>query len=280
MKRTLLATILLFAFSYIIFASHRDLTHFSIALNMDRNFRVYLPSNYDSSGATRYPVIYYCHGCQGSYIGDSYESYSGDGGYQPPYYCNRSVDPKCDLALNKPFNADFQMFVDSHKVIIVMLDGTGPGGGCDAWYPSGSFPTPENNSPTNDFNFSMYIRDLIRTTDSIFPTRPSPQYRSLSGLSMGGHCALWLSAANPHLFRSASMFCASPGLFYVGASSYRTVVDFTQLWRNYRGIAMRASANDQDYLYQYSQEMGAILTGGAGFQAEYHLADFFRHWAV
>lgn len=279
MAKPLRVFLILFALCLPGFALRRDVVHYSQTLHMNRNFRIYMPSSYDSSGSTRYPVIYYCHGCAGSYRGDSYADYDEDGGYQPPYYCIPTAAPGCDPVLNKPFNADFQMFADSHAVLIVMLDGTGPGGSCNAWYPYGIFDS-ETGYTGNEYDFARYIRDLVRTVDSLFPTRAEPRYRALSGLSMGGANTLWLAAANPSLFQSASTFCFSPPFWLLGAAPYTTAVDPTQLWRNYRGIAMRATANDQDYLYQYSQELGMLFTRGPGFSGDYHLAEFFRHWAA
>lgn len=266
----------LFCLAGMAFPGYRDHTHYSSVFDTVRHFRVYAPSDYDSAGAKTYPVIYYFNGCRGSYQGDQYSSYLAGGGYAGPYHCNTLLDSTCDPVMNLPYNGDFAFFTDSHDVIIVMVDGKlyGPGG-CDVYYPYGISETYHGN----DFNFSRYLPELFGVVDSLYLTKAEPRYRAVTGLSMGGHAALWLSAAVPHLIQSASSFCHSCSFWPVDSLPNRTPVDVIQLWRNYRGLSMRTSGNRGDYLYRYSQQLGAVL-GGAGFPHEYHETDFDRHWAA
>lgn len=252
-------------------AAYHDHNFYSAVLKETRPFRAYTGKNFDPSGAKRYPVIYYCHGCQGSYQGDQYGSYQTDGQYTPEYCLTNS----CVYPYTKPYNADFQDFTDKNDVIIVMLDGNVSGmGGCNVWVPyqNAGWTGPE-------YRFALHFREIIHTVDSLYPTRPTAQARAVSGLSMGGHSALWLAASNPDLIRSLSTFCHSPVYFNIGGPDYTTAVDVTQLWRNYRGLSTRTSGNSGDYLYPYSRTLSLHLDG-AGLEHEYHLTDFFRHWAA
>jgi hypothetical protein len=52
-----------------------------------------------------------------------------------------------------------------------------------------------------------------------------------------------------------------------------------ELWRNFRDLPFRGSTNRYDYLRDFSEHTSAIFQG-AGFESEFHLADFCRHWAA
>jgi predicted alpha/beta superfamily hydrolase len=264
--KTILTLLLLISLG----SAFKDHQHYSKTFDVVRDFRVFIPADYDSGGTKTYPVIYYCHGCGGTYESDQYRSYMLDGGYLHPYQF-------FNLQYTKPYCGDFEMYTDSNDVIVVNVNGRIEENtdGCRNWYPSDKSP----GNAGKGYNFSRYMRELIQAVDSLYKTKAEPRYRAITGLSMGGHAALWLSATNPHLFRSASSFCHSPSYWEVGTNPNVTPRDVTQLWRCYRGLSMRTSANDQDYLYQYSQQMGVVLEG-AGFENEYHEADFWRHWAA
>jgi hypothetical protein len=252
-----------------VYAGYTDFSHYSQTFNSNRNFRVFTGTDFDTSGNTRYPVIYYCPGCQGSYTGDSYSSYS-EGGYVAPY-CTSGCTP----AYSKPFNADFQAFANDNEVIVVAVDGTIPGvGGCYVWIPyyfSASWGG-------NEYRFGKYIRELFTVVDSIYPTIPEPQYRAITGLSMGGAASIWMAAQNPHLVRSMSTFCHSPSYVSIGGPGYITIVDVSQLWRNFRGVSTRVTANSGDYLYGMSWNLSQNFDG-ATLDHEYHRTPFYRHWA-
>ncbi len=252
-----------------IFAGITDHSHYSQTFNRNRSFRVFTGPNFDTTGNTRYPVIYYAHGCQGSYLGDSYGSYS-EGGYVAPY-CTSGCTP----VYSKPFNADFQAFANDNDVIVVAVDGTIPGtSGCNVWIPYFLSSTWTGN----EYRFGKYIRELFSTVDSLYPTIADPQYRAITGLSMGGAASLWMAAQNPHLVRSMSTFCHSPSYVPIGGPGYITTVDVSQLWRNFRGVSTRVTANAGDYLYGMSWNLSQNF-GGATLDHEYHRTPFYRHWA-
>ena len=251
--------------------SYTDESHFSATFDAIRFFRVFTPPDYDSCETSkRYPVIYYFHGCGGSYRSSGTYSYA-DHGLIAPLAMNRDYDADYEY----PNNADFENIAYRREVIIVCVDGKIPDlPGCGVYFPSQSV-----SWNSSYYNFSTYIRELIEVVDSRYNTKTGPQYRAVSGLSMGGHTVIWVAAANPHLFSSASEFCHSPQYYDVGEPSYMTTIDVQQLWRNLRGLPFRHSTTDRDYLMYYTNQLYETYSG-AGFKNEYYLADFCKHGAA
>lgn len=80
---------------------------------------------------------------------------------------------------------------DALKVIFIC-----PDGGFGSWY----FDSPMDSS----IRYESYItKELVPYIDAHFPTKPLPQFRAITGLSMGGHGALYLAIRHPHLFGAA-----------------------------------------------------------------------------
>lgn len=68
--------------------------------------------------------------------------------------------------------------------------------GLNSWY----FDSPVDST----LRMESYItRDLIPWTDANYRTRPLRTQRAITGLSMGGHGALWLATRHPDLFANA-----------------------------------------------------------------------------
>lgn len=254
--------------------SYTDVLHYSRQFGMERTFRVFTPLGYQAEDTLkRYPVIYYFHGCRGSYDKDGFTSYA-EGDTSAPALTGRLPLPDYDV----PYNADFESYSDLNEVIIVSVDGKIPdfdGGGCGVYYPFHHEPDWKGN----DFNFSLYIRELFEVVDSLYNTIPGPEGKALTGLSYGGHSSMWVSASNPHLISSCSQFSHSPHRYKIGAPPNTTPVNVQELWRNFRGLPFRSSTNTLDYLRAFSEQTGANYSG-AGFESEEHLADFCRHWAA
>ena len=250
----------------------KDESHYSSTFGTTRYLRVFTPPGYDSGNCSeRYPVIYYFHGCGGSYRSSGTYSYA-DYGLTVPVAKGRESDPDYEY----PNNADFENYVSHNDVIIVCVDGKiyDLPDGCGVYFPSRA-----EKWNGNYYNFSDYMRELFDVVDARYNTKPGPEFRAVSGLSMGGHMAIWLVAANPHLFSSASEFCHSPGYYDVGEPAYMTTIDVQQLWRNLRGVPFRHSTNDRDYLQYYTSELFSEYSG-AGFNNEFYLADFCNHHAA
>ena len=83
---------------------------------------------------------------------------------------------------------DLDRFCDNNNVIIVC-----PDGGYNSWY----FNSPVDSS----FKYETYItNELIIYVDSIYPSLKSFKSRAITGLSMGGHGALYLAIKHPDIF--------------------------------------------------------------------------------
>lgn len=68
--------------------------------------------------------------------------------------------------------------------------------GLNSWY--------WNSVMDSTLRMEAYItEDLVRWTDDNFLTIPDRNHRAITGLSMGGHGALWLALRHPDLFGSA-----------------------------------------------------------------------------
>ena len=252
--------------------SFTDESHYSKTFGQTRHFRGFTPPDYNPSDTSkRYPVIYYFHGCGGSYRSSGTYSYA-DYGLPEPVAIGRPYEP--DYGHSN--NAEFENVAYYNDVIIISVEGKieGMPEGCKVY-----FPSQADSWDGNYYNFSTYIRELIDVVDSRYKTKVGPQFRAVSGLSMGGQMAIWVAATNPHLFSSASEFCHSPNFYDVGEPSYQTTIDVQQLWRNLRGLPFRHSTNDRDYLRYYTSQLFGTYSG-AGFENEYYLADFCKHYAA
>lgn len=79
---------------------------------------------------------------------------------------------------------------DKYGMIMVMPDGR------DSWY----WDSPNMEG----FKMESFIIDeLVPAIDAKYPTKPSKDYRAITGLSMGGHGALKLALEHPDVFGSA-----------------------------------------------------------------------------
>ncbi|RLD31515.1 MAG: hypothetical protein DRI73_08600 [Bacteroidetes bacterium] len=252
--------------------SFTDESHYSKTFGKTRHFRVFTPPDYNPSNTSkRYPVIYYFHGCGGSYRSSGTYNYA-DYGLPEPVAIGRPYESD----YGHPNNAEFENVAYYNDVIIISVEGKieGMPEGCKVYFPS------QADTWNDDYyNFSVYIRELIDVVDLRYNTKTGPQFRAVSGLSMGGQMAIWVAATNPHLFSSASEFCHAPNFYEVGDPAYQTTIDVQQLWRNLRGLPFRHSTNDRDYIRYYTTQLYGTYSG-AGFENEYYLADFCKHHAA
>lgn len=80
---------------------------------------------------------------------------------------------------------------DEYKVLVVC-----PDGGYSSWY---------WNSPVDStYKYETYVADeLVKFTDSHYKTIAGKKGRAITGLSMGGHGALYLAIKHPDIFGAA-----------------------------------------------------------------------------
>jgi hypothetical protein len=155
------AIVLIFFLTHVSYTafSFKDDSHYSKTFGTTRFFRVFTPPYYNTKeSAMRYPVIYYFHGCGGSFERSGSYSYS-ENGLTAPVVLSKASNP----AYEYPNNADFENFVYERKVIVVCVDGKIEGlpSGCGVY-----FPSQAENWNGNFYNFSAYIRELFDVVDS------------------------------------------------------------------------------------------------------------------
>ena len=84
-----------------------------------------------------------------------------------------------------------KQYSDQYKMIIVS-----PDGGFSSWY----FDSPIDTS----YRYETFVsKELIEQIDKDYNTVKSPSGRAISGLSMGGHGALYLAFRHPDIFGAA-----------------------------------------------------------------------------
>ena len=88
-----------------------------------------------------------------------------------------------------PKKADLRSLASQYGVIIVCPDGQ------DSWY----FDSPIDPN----FQFETYVvHELRNYVETHYRTINHPKYRAITGLSMGGHGALWLAWRHPDIYGS------------------------------------------------------------------------------
>lgn len=135
----------------------------SIAMSKIYKAAVVLPNSY-AKGKSNYPVLYLLHGAYGHFN---------------------------DWLSNTPDKNTVKNLADQYSIIIVM-----PEGETFSFY---------LNSPVNKGSqFETYItEEVIQKIDKTYRTVNDRKGRAITGLSMGGHGGLYLSAKHPDLFCAA-----------------------------------------------------------------------------
>ena len=141
------------------------LTLKSKVLNKDVNYTIYLPPDYESSKRS-YPVVYLLHGYT-----------DNDTGWLQFGEVNRYADKAIASGEIPP-------------MIIAMPDGG------VSWYIN-SF---DGAVKYEDF----FVTEFIPFIDATYRTRPTKEYRGISGLSMGGFGAMLHALKHPELFAACA----------------------------------------------------------------------------
>ena len=179
------------AILFLFFLSQSFLTHaakvdtLSIAsASMGKTLKaaVVLPNSY-TKGKIKYPVMYLLHGAYGNF-GDWLKS--------------------------TPNKMAVKDLADQYNMIIVM--------------PEGEKYSFYLDSPTNkESQFETHIiKEVIPKIDATYRTIAEKKGRVITGLSMGGHGAMYLSIRNPELFLAAG---SMSGALDMGAMLRRDTVD-------------------------------------------------------
>ncbi|WP_026954632.1 alpha/beta hydrolase [Algoriphagus vanfongensis] len=158
---------------------------------MDKTLQaaITLPSNYGESDR-HYPVIYLLHGGSGAFS-DWHQKVTQPG------------------LVNK--------LADQYDLIIVT-----PGVGPASYY----FDSPLMDSVQYE---SYFIEELIPYIDQHYQTLAQKESRAITGLSMGGHGSIYLSAKHPELFIAAG---SMSGVMNIDTRMWKVPEDFKNLRAN------------------------------------------------
>jgi S-formylglutathione hydrolase FrmB len=162
-KHFFLVSIVLLLTNFTFAAKVDTLQIASKAMNKTYNAAVVTPNSY-AKGKTNYPVLYLLHGAYGHFR---------------------------DWLKSTPNENLVTDLADQYNIIIVM-----PEGETFSFY---------IDSPVNkESQFETFItQEVIQKVDATYRTIASKNGRVITGLSMGGHGALYLSSKHPELFCAA-----------------------------------------------------------------------------
>jgi hypothetical protein len=212
----------------------QDRVQFSQVLGETRNFRIFLPPNYETSGK-RYPVIYWFHG-----FSERFNKPVDD----PPH---RDYDSGTDYGGDNIAN-----FVATHDLIVVKVDGYNPR------FAGDNYNRPYNIGPVEtNRQFPLYFPDLVDFIDGNYRTIADRDHRATAGFSMGGFMSYWIAGKFPHMVSSASSFMGSPE-FFVGPRDFPVEYDHDEMYGNYAGVRTRLVTGTRDFIQFYHRELNDI----------------------
>jgi len=205
------------------YASYRDSTYYSMVLKTNRNYRIFLPKNYNSSQAA-YPVIYLFHGWGGRF---------NDWGNQ--------------ANLNATF-MDSLAVRDS--VIMVTFDGRINLN--DPWpYNIGSYDAVRYEAQYKDC-----FLELVSYIDSNYRTLTDRSHRATVGFSMGGIMSFFLAGQLPHLIGTAVDMMGSPE-YYFGYPDNKVLYCQRYAFSGLHGVHLRFHNSTRDELNYLNSEVNA-----------------------
>jgi S-formylglutathione hydrolase FrmB len=190
---------LFIAFQTSLFAQVDTIEVFSRAMNKTLKAAVVLPNSHGEADKS-YPAVYLLHGGSGKFS-DWHKLITEEG--------------------------ILQKMADQHQLIIIT-----PGVGPASYY---------YDSPLLDsVRYETYItKELIPHVDKNFPTIKTKEGRAITGLSMGGHGSIMISAKNPELFTAAG---SMSGVMNIDTRMW-TVNDNMKKLRNEAQIQMLGNIN-------------------------------------
>ncbi len=139
-------------------------THYSPSLDQEKPVKIYLPPDYYNSPTEHYPVIYFLHGA------------TGDQNSYP------TVISRTQLMINNG---------TIHPVIVVFANGA-----CPPYWGS-MYANSELYGNYEDY----IVFDLVDFIDTTIRTITDPQYRCITGHSMGGGGAAKMAIKHPERYR-------------------------------------------------------------------------------
>ncbi|MDA9160341.1 esterase family protein [Flavobacteriaceae bacterium] len=239
-----------------------NLTMKSEILNMERNYAVYLPPDYETSSRS-YPVLYLLHG-----LGDDQTGWIQFGEVKK-------------IADNSILNGN------ATPMIIIMPDAdTGV---------IGYFNIPSRNWMYEDF----FFEELMPYVESKYRIKSNKRFRAISGLSMGGGGTITYALHRPDLFSAAAPLSAATGSLDIDKSIQRLnsfgfkynrdevrsllksnhpleLIDDIPL-NKLNSVRWFIDCGDDDYLYE-DNSLLHIAFSDRGINHEYRVRDGAHNW--
>ena len=239
-----------------------NLTMKSEILNMERNYAVYLPPDYETSSRS-YPVLYLLHG-----LGDDQTGWIQFGEV-------------------KKITDDSILNGNATPMIIIMPDAnTGV---------IGYFNIPSRNWMYEDF----FFEELMPYVESKYRIKSNKRFRAISGLSMGGGGTITYALHRPDLFSAAAPLSAATGSLDIDKSIQRLnsfgfkynrdevrsllksnhpleLIDDIPL-NKLNSVRWFIDCGDDDYLYE-DNSLLHIAFSDRGINHEYRVRDGAHNW--
>ncbi len=188
----------------------------SAVMNKKYKAAVVLPNSYSKNQAS-YPVLYLLHG-GGGHFGDWLNS--------------------------TPDKSVVKNLADQYNLIIVMPEGETFG-----WYMDSPF---DKNSL-----FETYItKEVIAKIDNTYRTVKSNKGRVITGLSMGGHGAMYLSTRHPELFSAAGSMSGALDMNY---TKFKINEDFAKSLKD-RFLKLLGTADTSNEVYVKNSVINMVDT--------------------
>ncbi len=175
--RVIIFTILSFAFFNSNAAKVDSLEIKSSSMKKSFKAAVVLPTSYEKN-TNSYPVMYLLHGGAGHFR---------------------------DWLTQTPDKMLVKNLADWYNIIIVM-----PEGEAFSWYMDSPY------DPASQFETHI-IKEVIPTVDNTYRTIKNNKGRVITGLSMGGHGAIYLSARHPEMFCAAGSMSGAMDMNFANA---------------------------------------------------------------
>jgi poly(3-hydroxybutyrate) depolymerase len=223
-----------------------DRSFYSSVFKETRNYRIFLPPDYDTSGK-RSPVVYWFHGNSGRHNRHTRSDRNYDEG---PSYDGDNI----------------AAFVGTHDLIVVKVDGYNPR------TPGEDYSRPWNVGPETDRQFPLFFPEIVRYIDATYRTIADREHRGTAGLSMGGFMSYWIAGKYPDLVSNASNFMGSSE-FVVGPRGFPSEYRHEEMRNNYVGVLTRLVMGTQDFIQFYHRRMNLFW----GYTRDHHETDVFDY---
>lgn len=146
---------------------------------------------------------------------------------------------------------DLPELADQYGFVIVMPDGR------DSWY----WDSPLDPGMQME---SFFVNDLVPYIDTHYPVIPEASMRAISGLSMGGHGALWLGMRHSDIWGSAASM--SGGV---------DIRPFAERWKMKQRIGEKSANEDVWNSHTVINLVPALTPGQLNISFDCGSSDFF-----